>query len=340
MRILLTCDPEIPVPPVLYGGIERIVDGLARGYREKGHEVFLIANPGSTCVSTIRIFSWPALHSRGLNNVLKNMWFLDKVVKEVKPDIIHSFSRLLYGYPVFLKRRIPFVQTYNRRISWQSTALAMAIAGKKLRFTSCAAHMIERLPFRNAFTPVFNFADVNYYVIDPVVNREHVIFLGRIESIKGTKEAILAAIKAKCKIVVAGNIDAKHAVYFQREIEPLLKHPLVHYVGEVNDEQKKYYLQRAKALLFPIKWEEPFGIVLAEALACGTPVIAYNRGSVPEIIKEGFNGFIVESVDEITKSISELDKLDTNLIREDAVIRFSLQNVAKQYLTILEKTID
>jgi glycosyltransferase involved in cell wall biosynthesis len=336
LKILLTCDPEIPVPPTLYGGVERLVDGLARGYKNEGHEVYLVANPGSTCIYTKKNYKWPATHSRGVINIIRNAFYLLKVVSKLRPDVIHSFSRLLYGYPLFLTKKIPFLQTYGRKISAKSTSLALKIAGDKLHFTSCAAHMLVGLPNQKAFTPVFNFTDVDYFTYNASIQREHLMFLGRIENIKGTKEAIEAAIKSNHKIIVAGNIQPGHDTYFKQEIKPLLENHLVEYVGPVNDDEKKYYLQRSSALLFPIKWEEPFGIVLAEALACGTPVIGFNRGSVPEVVQEGKNGFIVSTVEEMVNAVHKIDQLNSEQIRRDAAVRFSLQNISKEYLDLLQ----
>ncbi len=335
MRILLTCDPEIPVPPALYGGVERLVDGLAKGYTHEGHQVYLVANPGSTCSYTLKNYKWPALYSRGFKNIVSNMMYLLKVVKEVRPDVIHSFSRLMYGYPLFLTGKIPFIQTYGRKISPRSTSFALKLAGRKLHFTSCAAHMLKGLANQQSFTAVFNFTDVDYFTYDAAIEKTHLMYLGRIEDIKGTKEAIVAAIQSNNKIVVAGNIQPGHEGYFEQEIKPLLNNPLVEYIGEVNDVKKKYHLQRARALLFPINWEEPFGIVLAEALACGTPVIGFDRGSVPEVVIDGKNGYIVNNVDEMVEAINKIDKLDNREIRNDAVTRFSLQNIIKKYLEIL-----
>ncbi len=334
MKILLTVDPEIEVPPANYGGIERIVDGLAKEYAAHGHEVFLLANPASTCKYTNGNYGWPALRSGGAINILKNASMLRRVHNEIRPDIIHSFSRLLYGYPLFLFSNTPFVQSYQRKISARSTSWARKVADGKLRFTSCAAHMISRLPDKSVFTPVFNFTDTDYFFEDATTTRDSLLFLGRIEDIKGTEEAILAAIGAREKIIVAGNIQNGHEQYFERSIKPLLTHPDVSYVGPVNDEQKRRYLQQAKAMLFPIKWEEPFGIVLAEAMACGTPVIAFNRGSVPEVVVDGQTGFVCETLDEMTKRIADLPAINNQEVRRYAVSKFSSKVIAEEYLAL------
>jgi glycosyltransferase involved in cell wall biosynthesis len=339
MRIILTVDPEIPVPPVLYGGIERIVDGLAKGYSEEGHEVFLIAHPDSTCAYTKKNYAWPALKSRGFGNTLTNMLYLRKLARTIKPDIIHSFSRLLYGYPIFIAGKIPFVQSYQRKISPRTTGIAYKLAENKLRITACAAHMLKDLPNRHIFKAIFNFTDTDYFNIDENAIRECLVFLGRIEDIKGTKEAIEAAIQTNNKIIIAGNIQPGHDVYFETAIKPFLSNPLVRYIGPVNDEEKRKLLQQAKAMLFPIKWEEPFGIVLAESLACGAPVIGFNRGSVPEVIQNGRNGFITENVEEMKLRIAEIDSLNNKTIRIDAVERFSLKKIACQYLELFNSLV-
>jgi glycosyltransferase involved in cell wall biosynthesis len=210
MKIILTCDPEIPVPPTLYGGIERIVDGLARGYSELGHEVYLVAHSESTCQYVKKIYGWPTNHSRGTKNVWKNAMFLRMIIKKTKPDLIHSFSRLLNLYPSFYQRKIRILQSYQREISPNSTRMASMILGPKLSFTACASHMIKNLPNKNKFKSVFNFTDTDYFNIDFERPREYLVFLGRIEDIKGTAEAIEVAITSNEKLIIAGNIQEGH----------------------------------------------------------------------------------------------------------------------------------
>ncbi len=277
MKILITVDPEIPVPPTNYGGIERIVDKLIYAFREQGNEIYLVANKESKNEAATKIFGWPAEASRGFFNIYKNSSFLTKIVTTVKPDIIHSFSRLLYLYPVFLKSNTCVIQTYQRKISEKSTNLASKIAGRKLHFTGCGAHMINDHAVASKCTPIHNFTDTNYFIPNNDLDQKHLFFLGRIEEIKGTKEAIEVALATKQKLVIAGNIQPGHDAYFESEIKPFLNHELIEYVGPVNDKQKLELLQKSTAFLFPIKWEEPFGIVMAEAMACGVPVIGFNE---------------------------------------------------------------
>jgi glycosyltransferase involved in cell wall biosynthesis len=339
MRILVTVDPEIPVPPIHYGGIERIVDALIRSYASLGHEVFLVANPESTNLVAKKILHWPSLYSRGWNNIANNSFFLLRQVKQLKPDVIHSFSRLLYLYPIFAQTKVPVVQSYQRAISQKSTKMAKWVAGHKLSFTCCGAHMIKGHYLENKCIPIHNFADVNYFLPDDNIEKEHLMFLGRIEEIKGTKEAIEVALKANEKLIIAGNIQPGHEAYFESQIRPFLDNPLIEYVGSVDDEQKRFYLQRSKAFLFPIKWEEPFGIVMAEAMACGVPVIGFNRGSVPEVVDDGKSGFVVENTRQMTIAISKISDIDRKKVRQEAENRFSIQSISKQYLDFFERAV-
>jgi len=338
MKILLTCDPEIPVPPILYGGVERLVDGLAHEYKKKGHQVFLLANPDSTCTAAEEIFHFPSLFSRGYGNVIKNALKLYKVASYVKPDVIHSFSRLLYTYPLLLTSKIPFLQTYGRFISPYSTRMASIIGGKKMNFTSASSHMLNHLKNKEKFTPVYNFVDTNYFVPNESAEKVHLMFLGRIEEIKGTRECVETALATNTKLIIAGNIQPGHEEYFDSYIKPHLSNPLIEYVGPVNDEQKLYYLQRAKAFLFPINLKtEAFGIVMIEAMSCGVPVIAFNIGPVPEVISPGKTGFIVENTEEMIKVVDKIGTIDRNMVRKDCVNRFSAEVIAEKYLKLFKR---
>jgi len=340
MKILIPVDPEIPVPPLLYGGVERLVDGLAAEYTQQGHDVFLLANKNSTQKDVKQFFAWKNNSSRGFRNTVQNAFTLLQVYHKVKPDVIHSFARLMYLYPTMLSSRVPFLMTYGRFISPKSTALASILGGSRIHFTAAAKHMLSHLKtFSRKFVPIYNFTLTNYYIPNNSVSKELLVFLGRIEDIKGTKECIDVALQSNTKLIIAGNIQPGHEQYFEQNIQPHLQNPLIEYVGPVNDEQKLFYLQRAKAFLFPIKWEEPFGIVMAEAMSCGTPVIGFKRGSVPEVVKHGQTGFVVENVEEMIAALAQIETIDREKVRKDCLERFSLEVIAKQYLAILQKLI-
>ncbi len=341
MKILITVDPEIPVPPIKYGGVERLVDGLVKAYANLGHEVYLLAHEDSTCKFAKDIFKWEGKKSRNNRDTIKNATKLKLIYHKIKPDIIHSFSRLLYLYPTLFSSKVPFVMTYGRFISTKSTALASILGGKRMHFTAAAKHMLTHLKkYKDKFTAIYNFTLTDYFVPDSTLDKEHLMFLGRIENIKGTRECIEAALATNNKLIIAGNIQPGHDDYFEEYIKPHLENPLIKYVGAVDDAQKLFYLQRAKAFLFPIKWEEPFGIVMAEAMACGVPVIGFARGSVPEVVKDKETGFIVNNTEQMIEAIKNIDTIDRNKVREDCVNRFSLEVIAKEYLSLFKKILN
>jgi len=339
MRILITVDPEIPVPPNGYGGIERIVSSLSKEFAKRGHEVFLLANPKSTEESATKIFGWKGLSSVKNKDIRTNAFQLKTVVKEIKPDVIHSFSRLLYLYPTLLTTKVPIVQSYQREISKHSTRMASFVGRKRLVFTACGEHMFQKLKNRKKWHAIHNFTDTNFFTDDATISKEYLFWLGRIENIKGTKEAIHVALETNQKLIIAGNIEKRHQPYFLNAVKPHLSNPLIKYVGLVDDEQKRKWFRGAKAFLFPIKWEEPFGIVMAESMACGTPVIAFNRGSVNEVIENDVNGYKVETISEMIDSISKVNEIDREKVRKDAENRFSIEVIAAKYLGLFGKIV-
>lgn len=330
----MTCDPGIPVPPKKYGGVERVVDMLCREYTAAGHEVWLIAAPGSKEEHVRKCFFWPCNSSRGFGGILANARFLHQVSRQIRPDVVHSFSRLLYLYPILLTTRIPCLMTYGRRISVKAVRAARLLGGERLHFTCCGAHMMKPLRNQRNWYPVHNPFDPAPLSFDAEAERDALVFLGRIEDIKGTHEAILAAMESGEKLRIAGNIEPEHREYFGIEVEPYLN-DRIEYVGPVDDTEKQELFRHAKAFLFPIKWEEPFGIVMAEAMGCGVPVIAFRRGSVPEVVEEGVTGYIVENVHQMAEAVGKAGLLDRKRIQETARRHFLPGVIAGKYLSLL-----
>jgi glycosyltransferase involved in cell wall biosynthesis len=162
------------------------------------------------------------------------------------------------------------------------------------------------------------------------------MFLGRLDRIKGVHTAIQVAKQTGNKLIIGGNIShtTDNYEYFKTEIEPLIDDQQIIYLGALNDEEKNKYLGQSKALLFPIEWDEPFGMVMIEAMACGTPVIAFNRGSVPEVVKENITGFIVQSGEEMAQKVAEIKEVNRQECRKEAEAKFNLPRLAAQYLEL------
>jgi glycosyltransferase involved in cell wall biosynthesis len=332
LNIAITADPELPVPPLLYGGIERIIDMLIKGYTGKGHNVALFAHEDS--VTGAKLYAYKGKSSRSKSDFIKNSWLINKTIFSEGFDIVHSFGRLAYLLPQ-LPFRIPKLMSYQREptLAQIKTAIKLAYPGS-LAFTGCSDYISKQInPYAPSFT-VYNGVPFDTYTFKEYVKEDApLVFLGRIEPIKGTHIAIEVAKETGRKLIIAGNIPGEYSDYFTNEIEPFLNDQ-IQYVGAVDDKKKNELLGKAAAFLMPIEWNEPFGIVMAEALACGTPVIGFNRGSVPEIVKHGINGFLCSTINEMADCVNRIQEIDRIEVRRDAGIRFSSEVIVDQYLKI------
>lgn len=307
MRIALTVDPELPVPPVHYGGIERIVDMLARGLSEVGHEVTLFAHPDSTC--PVPKVGWGGTSSRAPLDTLRNAATLARHVAAGRTDIVNSFSRIAYLAPI-LPLPIPKLMSYHREINPKTTGLAHRLARGTLQFTAIGKHLVSRRSLSGVWHHMPNGVPLHTYACCVAVPADApLVFLGRIEEIKGPHLAIEAARRAGRQLILAGNVAPEHSPWFEAWIAPHVDGDRVSFTGPVDDVQKSALLGGACALLMPVLWEEPFGLVMIEAMACGTPVIGFRRGAVPEVVADGETGFIVDTVEEMAAAVGRLPVL-------------------------------
>jgi glycosyltransferase involved in cell wall biosynthesis len=333
MRILLTADPELPVPPRTYGGIERIVNDLIRGLRSRGHEVGLAAHPESSA-PVERFYPWKGSASQRSRDTVRNTWSLARAVADFRPEVLHSFSRLMYLLPL-LPKRLPKLMSYQRQPSRRTTAWSWRLSGKRLRFTGCSEHICH--VGRKAggdWTAIPNFVDVQRYTFRESVPADApLVFLSRVEAIKGTHLAIEAARRAGRRLVIAGNHAeyGENGRYWKEQIVPHLGRKGVEYVGPVDDEQKNELLGGAAAMLVPVQWEEPFGIVFVEALACGTPVISCPRGALPEIVREGHEGYLGVTIEQLVGAIDRINRIDRSACRERVEKSFSAEVIVGRY---------
>ena len=339
MKIAVTVDPYIPIPPEYYGGIERVVDFLVRGLLSRGHEVTLFAHPESRIESALVPYGVPP-HVGRLARA-RELWQVGSRLyrSRDKIDLVHSFGRLAALLPVLPKRSLPKVQTYQRgALPRQGIRRAVALAGPSLGLTACATHMYSNQSFAGDWTTVFNGVDLDKFSFAPTVAPDApLVFLGRIERIKGTHNAIAIAKAAGRRLLIAGNITDRS--YFDTVVAPEIDDETILYVGSVDDAQKNDLLGRAAALLMTIEWEEPFGIVMVEAMACGTPVIGFARGSVSEVVCDGVNGFIVRDVGEATAAVQKLPTLQRARVRRDAEQRFSADVIVSDYERLYQRMV-
>ncbi len=315
MTIAITVDPEIPVPPKHYGGIERIVDLLVRGLMQRGHRVVLFANRKSEVPCELE--AYPAERSQNGADLLRNMAHVASRIRCCRPTLVHSFGRLAYLLPL-LPLALPKIMTYQRIITRRSVAFGERLARGTLHFTGCSGDLIKAFAGKPNWHVVYNgVSDACYTANYDVPANAPLIFLGRVEEIKGPHIAIEAAGASGRRLIIAGNVpdEAKHRDFFDRCIRPHVDGRTVEYVGPVTDEEKNNLLRNAAALLMPVLWNEPFGIVMAEALACGTPVIGFRRGAIPEVVTDGVNGFVCSSPSEMSSLIGSLGQIDRRACR-------------------------
>ena len=333
MKILLTADPELPVPPQLYGGIERIVDLLVTGLQACGHTVGLVAHRDSTSPAK-QLFPWPGLRSQQKFDALQNTVALYSAVQQFQPDLIHSFSRILYLLPL-LTSRVPKVMSYQRRPGVRPVSWAVKLARGSLTFTGCSEHICRQGRLAGGvWHPIHNCVETEKYTFQPTVAESDapLVFLSRVERIKGAHTAIAAALLTGRRLLIAGNhgTTGEDGRYWQEEIVPHLGRD-IEYVGSVNDAQKNALLGTAAAMIVPIEWEEPFGIVFAEALACGTPVISCPLGALPEIVRHGIDGYLVNKVESACTAIQNLPQVDRRNCRQRAEDCFSASVIVAKY---------
>jgi glycosyltransferase involved in cell wall biosynthesis len=329
LHIALTADPEIPVPPTLYGGIERIVDMLAKGLVERGHKVTLFAHPDSA--SAGKLVPWPGGASQSRMDTLRNAACLYHHISAGSFDVLHSFSRLAYMMPL-LPTKLPKIMSYQRAISPRTTSLAHKLSHRTLEFTAISHWMMEPVKQIGRWHMVPNGVPLDTYTFQPVVSDDApLVFLGRIEEIKGPHLAIEIAKRTGNRLVIAGNIPDDKQDWFDAHVAPHIDGQQITHIGPVDDAAKNVLLGSAKAFLMPILWEEPFGIVMAEALACGTPVIGLKRGAVPEVVEDGVTGFVRDTVDELVGIAPQIKTISRTSCRQVCVDRYGSARIVEGY---------
>ncbi|HEX4079425.1 MAG TPA: glycosyltransferase family 4 protein [Rhizomicrobium sp.] len=336
MRIAQISPLYEAVPPLLYGGTERIVAYLCDSLVEMGHEVTLFASAEARTRArlvpmrdrAIRLDSCPLK-----SDMAAHLAMLDEVRRQKhKFDILHFHLDLIH-FPMFEEIAERTLTTIHGRLDMKDLPDAYA-RWDSYPLISISDSQRAPIPDANWAATVQHGVPMGNFRFSPSPEGRYLAFLGRISPEKGPERAIAVARAAGIPLKMAAKVDAADTAYFHRVVEPLLDDPLVEFIGEIPESEKSEFLGNALALLFPVNWPEPFGIVLIEAMACGTPVIAWKCGSVPEIIDHGATGYVVRSEQEALQAIRDLKSLNRLRIRHVCERRFSAAAMAKRYLDV------
>lgn len=370
MKVLLISTPFLPVSPDLkYGGTERIVYLLESNLYQKKICIGVVATAASktrnrllpTIQSNIGVASVLDRSAKsemeGLNLRFEHISQALRYCKLLKPDIVHMHDDNLLVFdhlidaPTLLTLHSDIDGFWNPKLNpsiKEGKTHLVSISQSQKRIYESYGHKIDYV--------VYNGVDEDLYQI-ATERKDYLLSLGGIMPVKGQKDAIVVAKKSRLDLIIAGNIGDKS--YFKKEIEPEITHDLsnsknkyadylklranstakIIYVGPVNDREKKDLYPHAKAFLMPIKWEEPFGLVMIEAMLSGTPVIAYKRGSVPELVKDGETGFIVKDLPGMVKATAQTSKIDPENCRKIAISLFGKKNMIDNYINVYKDII-
>jgi len=340
MRIAQIAPLAEAVPPFLYGGTERVVSWLTEELVRCGHEVTLFAAEGSITKSEL-VAEWGGgLRLKGINDhVPINLLMLEEVKRrESEFDIIHCHIDQLQ-YPLFANFSHKLVTTLHGRLDVPAY-WAMYETYPHMPLISISTKQREPIHSKlNWLATVYHGMPESICPFN-AAGGDYLVFLGRISREKRPDRAIEIAKRCGIKLKIAAKVDKADLDYFNEIIEPLLDHPLIEFLGEINDTQKAQLLGNALALLFPIDWIEPFGLVMIEAMSAGTPIIAWRNGSVPEIIQDGVNGFIVDSIEEAVNAVKAVTTIDRIRVRHTFETRFTDKVMARNYILAYQRLID
>ena len=328
------------VPPKLYGGTERVVSFLTEELVSKGHHVTLFASGDSITRARLVSVCDRSLRLNGdcVDQLVHHIAMLQLVLDESDHfDVVHFHIDYLH-FPLSRLMRLPHVTTLHGRLNipdlkpFYNIFKDMPVVSisqeqrKPLEEINWVGNVYHGLP-ENLFKPNYN-------------PGRYLAFLGRISREKGVDRAIEMAIRSDIPLKIAAKIDKNDQEYFEQHIKKLIDHPLIEFIGEISEPEKNEFLGNAICLLFPINWLEPFGLVMIESLACGTPVVAYRKGSVPELIDHGVSGFIVDNQDDAVKAVKNIGLLDRQECRRVFEERFTAAHMATDYLKVYSRTLE
>lgn len=323
------------VPPRLYGGTERVVSYLTDELVRLGHDVTLFASADSQTSARLVACSPHALRldPRVRDPLPHHLLMIERVRKQAHEfDVLHFHVEHIH-LPLFR----PFVRKCVTTLHGRLDLPDLVPLYREFRDMALVSiSNAQRAPLSGAsfIATVYHGLPDPVCPFNPAPRGDYLAFCGRVSPEKGLERAIEIARLAGMRLRIAAKIDPADEQYFRTRIAPLLRHPLIEFVGEVDEATKPALLGNAAALLFPIDWPEPFGLAMIEAMSCGTPVIAWPHGSVPEIVEHGVSGMVVDSIDAAVAAVHEIGRLDRGQVRARCEERFSAQRMARDYLAV------
>jgi glycosyltransferase involved in cell wall biosynthesis len=339
MKIAQVAPMAERVPPALYGGTERIVAYLTEELVALGHDVTLFASGDSitsaqldaVCPRALRLCPGP------VDPMATYAFQMERLAQRAHEfDIIHFHTEWVH-MPLFSRIGVPFLTTLHGRLD-SSNVVRMLNTLASMRVVSISDAQRHPIPDADWLGTVLHGLPVN--LLRPQLRAgRYLAFLGRICAEKRPDMAIRLARAAGLPIRLAAKVDGADQAYFETVIRPLLDAPGVEFIGEISESEKASFLGRASALLFPIDWPEPFGLVMIEAMACGTPVIAMRRGSASEVIRDGVSGYVADSEPEFLAAISHVGRCARAAVRQDFEARFTSRRMAEDYVRLYEDVV-
>ena len=345
MRIGIVAPPWAPVPPVLYGGIEVIIDQLATGLHEAGHEVLLFTTGDSTSAVPRRHHLDRAEGARmghtgpELRHVLAAYDAMDEWGADLVHD--HTLAGAVHAADTLAARRSPVVTTMHNQFDHEAADIYRRIAGRVpiIAISHAQRRPVPDLPIARVIHHGLRATDFPIGTgrsPDPDDPRDYCLFLGRMSPDKGPHRAMEAAYKAGMRLIMCAKMrDPWEFDYFDEYVRPYLNED-IQYLGEVPHERKLELLAGARALLFPIRWNEPFGMVALEAMACGTPVLAFPEGAIPEIVEHGRTGFLCDDIADLAESIGRIDRIDRQDCRAAVEGYFSTDRMVREHVELFQ----
>jgi glycosyltransferase involved in cell wall biosynthesis len=328
------------VPPRLYGGTERVVSFLTEELVQQGHDVTLYASGDSvTTARLVPVFENSLRLDKNCVDPLAHHIVLLQMIQDNLDqfDVIHYHIDYLH-FPLSRLNRVSHITTLHGRLNIPDLKSVYRIFSD-MPVVSISNHQRKPLPEINWTGNVYHGLPKDLY--EPGFgDGQYLAFLGRISPEKRVDRAIDIAVRCGIPLKIAAKVDKSDMDYFNSKIKHLLDHPLVDFIGEIGEDSKNEFLKNAIALLFPIDWPEPFGLVVIEALACGTPVVAFRRGSVPELINNGVNGFMVNNVEEAVKAVENISELKRRDCRASFEERFTSEIMTREYVKVYRKVIE